>query len=117
RRRTFSGVVDESDLAAVVQALDRKRERAAQETSQLRHNSASSSEALKSDSAEMLESNRLTEHERVAQLVEQCPFNTRDTTNQQLSWSSPVAADRGQSSRYHQITCAPSQHIAARRLA
>ena len=46
------GIVDESDLAAVAAALDRKREQQQLEvTSQIRHNSASSDEALKHDSA------------------------------------------------------------------
>ena len=45
-------IVDESDLAAVAAALDRKTEQQGlEETSQLRDNSVSSGEALKSDSA------------------------------------------------------------------
>jgi len=45
-------IVDESDLAAVAAALDRKTEQQGlEETSQLRDNSVSSSAALKSDSA------------------------------------------------------------------
>lgn len=46
-------IVDESDLAAVAEALDRKREQQQSEVvSQLSHNSASSSEALKREGAE-----------------------------------------------------------------
>ena len=44
-------IVDESDLAAVAEALDRKREKQLEVTSQISHNSASSDEALKHDSA------------------------------------------------------------------
>jgi len=46
-------IVDESDLAAVAEALDRKREQQQLEVlSQTRHNSASSTELRKRDEAE-----------------------------------------------------------------
>jgi len=45
-------IVDESDLAAVAETLDRKRDKQLEETSQLSHNSTSTAQPLEHDGAE-----------------------------------------------------------------